>query len=223
MAPRNRDPTNAQISSRLRYDQGTAPAFLARMRAQVAGHAIRDEDEDEPSYDYDGNKRPPIPTRPSIPTRPGGGSDDEEEKRRKDGTGELDEDDGDDEAPQVVVLREGKHLNAWEAENERRKGGSSCCDLAKSILNRLIDLAKGLSPLPDPATITSISSEADSSQAKQKKAGTGAESAVSMGAAKKSTKRKIVGDAELEPTTSKPEKKKSKKEKKSLLSFGDDA
>ena len=32
-----------------------------------------------------------------------------------------DEEDG-DEKPQVVVLREGKHMTAREAENERRKG-----------------------------------------------------------------------------------------------------
>jgi hypothetical protein len=30
-----------------------------------------------------------------------------------------------DEAPQIVVLKEGKHLTAEEAENERRKGESS--------------------------------------------------------------------------------------------------
>ena len=35
--------------------------------------------------------------------------------------GQEDEDDG-DEKPQVVVLKEGKHLTEREAENERRKG-----------------------------------------------------------------------------------------------------
>ena len=47
--------------------------------------------------------------RPSIPERP------------KDNPGSEVEDD-DDEKPQVVVLKEGKHLTEREAENEKRKG-----------------------------------------------------------------------------------------------------
>jgi hypothetical protein len=109
MAPRSRDPTNAQLSARLRYAEGAAPAFLARMRAQVAGHAY--DGEDDPAYEFeDVEGREAIPRRPAVPVRP------------DDGEGVLDEDDGEDEAPQVVVLREGKHLSGREAENERRKG-----------------------------------------------------------------------------------------------------
>lgn len=109
MAPR--DPTNAQISSRLSYTQNT-PSFLLKLQNRVAG--IPDEPEPEDEYGSgefydDGSGRPPIPQRPAIPERP------------EDDPGSADEDDG-DEKPQVVVLREGKHLTEREAENERRKG-----------------------------------------------------------------------------------------------------
>lgn len=110
-----RDPTNAQISSRLSYSQDT-PAFLRKLQNRVAGVRDSPEYEDEYSgggefYD-DGSGRPPIPQRPAIPERP------------EDEPGSADEDDG-DEKPQVVVLREGKHLSAHQAENERRKGAST--------------------------------------------------------------------------------------------------
>jgi len=55
---------------------------------------------EEPFEDPSG--RVPIPTRPE-------------------GESSGDEDEG-DERPQVVVLREGKHMNALEAQNEKRKG-----------------------------------------------------------------------------------------------------
>ena len=67
------------------------------------------EDDDDDEYEYDGSGRPPIPKRPPIPERP----DDE--------LGSAEEDNGDD-APQIVVLREGKHLSEREVENEKRKG-----------------------------------------------------------------------------------------------------
>ena len=75
-----------------------------------AGGGRRDDDyDDDDEYEYDGSGRPPIPRRPAIPERP------------NDERGSADEDDG-DEKPQVVVLKEGKHLTEREAENERRKG-----------------------------------------------------------------------------------------------------
>ena len=107
-------PTNAQISSRLSYSQDT-PAFLRKLQNRVAG--VRDSPEYEDDYSRggefydDGSGRPPIPQRPAIPERP------------EDEPGSADEDEG-DEKPQVVVLREGKHLSAHQAENERRKGAS---------------------------------------------------------------------------------------------------
>lgn len=107
MAPR--EPTNAQISSRLSYSQNT-PKFLLKLQNRVAG--IPDEpeqDEYDDEYYNDGSGRPPIPQRPAIPERPEGDP------------GSEDEDDG-DEKPQVVVLKQGKHLTEREVENERRKG-----------------------------------------------------------------------------------------------------
>ena len=71
---------------------------------------------DEYEHVNDGSGRPPIPRRPPIPERPA------------DNPGSADEDEGDDdedrdgERPQIVVLKEGKHLSEHEVENERRKG-----------------------------------------------------------------------------------------------------
>ncbi|KAE9403725.1 hypothetical protein BT96DRAFT_917301, partial [Gymnopus androsaceus JB14] len=70
---------------------------------------------DEFEYVNDGSGRPPIPVRPrerpAIPERPA------------DDPGSADEDDVEkDELPQVVVLKAGKHLTEWEAENVKRKG-----------------------------------------------------------------------------------------------------
>jgi hypothetical protein len=103
MAPK--EPTRAQLSSRLTYTQ-TAPAFLRRLKNKVAG--ISDDEEDD-EWEDDGSGRPPIPRRPAIPQRP------------DDDPGSAGEDNA-DEAPQVVVLKEGKHLSQWEVENEKRKG-----------------------------------------------------------------------------------------------------
>lgn len=72
------------------------------------GGGGRDNDEDD-EFEYDGSGRPPIPKRPAIPERP----DDE--------PGSADEDDL-DEKPQIVVLKEGKHLSEREVENEKRRG-----------------------------------------------------------------------------------------------------
>lgn len=103
-----KEPTRHQLSSRLQY-QSHVPRFLQQFQNRVQG--ITDEDEDEPQYYDDGSGRPPIPVRPAIPERP------------DDDPGSADED-GADERPQVVVLKEGKHLTEREAENERRKGVS---------------------------------------------------------------------------------------------------
>ncbi|KAI0295908.1 hypothetical protein B0F90DRAFT_1748304, partial [Multifurca ochricompacta] len=122
-----REPTKHQLSSRLTYSQQT-PAFLRKLQSRVSG--IPDEDSDEnPEFEDDGSGRPPIPRRPAIPERPA------------DDPGSEDEDGG-DEAPQVVILKEGKHLSAWEVGNEKRK-------------------AKGLPPLPDPAAAVLPSSSLD--------------------------------------------------------------
>jgi hypothetical protein len=141
-----RDPTNAQISSRLSYAQNT-PSFLLKLQNRIAGIPDEPDPEDEYGggefYD-DGSGRPPIPQRPAIPERP------------EDDPGSADEDDG-DEKPQVVVLREGKHLTEREAENERRKGGllttyyvSICfCSSSNNLTYR-----EGSSPTPRPKKFT---------------------------------------------------------------------
>ena len=95
--------TRQQISSRLAYNQHT-PAFLVKLQDRIAG--IPDDDGED--AEDDGSGRPPLPKRPPIPERPEGDPN------------SADEDEG-DEKPQVVVLKEGKHLSERDAENERRK------------------------------------------------------------------------------------------------------
>ncbi len=106
MAPK--EPTKHQLSARLTYSQHT-PAFLRKLQSRVSGNPDDDSDEDlNPEFEDDGSGRPPIPRRPPIPERPASDP------------GSADED-RDDEAPQVVVLKEGKHLSARDVENEKRK------------------------------------------------------------------------------------------------------
>lgn len=105
MAPK--EPTRQQLSSRLAYS-ATTPKFLQKLHNRIAGINEDDEDEDD-EFEDDGSGRPPIPRRPAIPERP------------DDDPGSADEDGG-DEKPQVVVLKEGKHLTEREAENIKRTG-----------------------------------------------------------------------------------------------------
>jgi hypothetical protein len=103
----SKEPTRYQYSNKLSY-QAHTPAFLQKLQNRVAG--VADEDQDD-EYEYDGSGRPPIPKRPPIPERP------------KDEPGSADEnEDEDDDVPQIVVLKEGKHLSEREVENEKRKG-----------------------------------------------------------------------------------------------------
>ncbi|KAI9454749.1 hypothetical protein BJY52DRAFT_1099774, partial [Lactarius psammicola] len=134
MAPK--EPTKHQLSSRLSYSQRT-PAFLRKLQNQVSGIPDDDSGDENQEFEDDGSGRPPIPRRPAIPERP---ADDP-------GSGE---DDVDDEAPQVVVLKEGKHLSAREVQNEKRK-------------------AKGLPPLPNPVAATPHSSSSGDPKDPKKK------------------------------------------------------
>lgn len=133
MAPK--EPTRAQLSSRLSYSQHT-PAFLRRLQNKYSGNHTHDdegegeEEEEEEEGQYRGNPefedldrgsgRPPIPRRPAIPERP------------PEDPGSADEDD-EDEKPQVIVLKEGKHLTEREAENIRRKGQSKHPSIGLSV------------------------------------------------------------------------------------------
>lgn len=102
--PPRKDPTNAQISSRLTY-QAQTPAFLVQLQNRVAG--IPDEAEDD-DVDEFGRERPRQLTEPE-----GGGAGNESDEEYA------------DEKPTVVVLKEGKHLNEEEAINEKRRGAST--------------------------------------------------------------------------------------------------
>ncbi|TFY77350.1 hypothetical protein EWM64_g6665 [Hericium alpestre] len=196
MAPR--ELTRHQLSSRISYDQRT-PAFLQKLKNRVAG--VVDEDEDEDEFDYDGSGRPPIPKRPAIPERPA------------DEPGSADEDAG-DELPQVVVLKEGKHLTRREVENEKRK-------------------AKGLPPLPEPESKRDASTPDDnvagqSAATKSDKVASKPQNSLSFSsglASKKSAgKRKTLSyPSEDETVKDKKSSKKAKKAPKTLLSFSDDA
>ncbi|KAF9560712.1 hypothetical protein CPC08DRAFT_665093 [Agrocybe pediades] len=212
MAPR--EPTRAQLSSKLQYQQNT-PAFLLKLQNRMKG-IPDDYDDDEGRYDdefeYVGEGREPIPRRPAIPERPA------------DDPGSADEDDQfADEKPQVVVLKAGKHLSEFEAENIRRK-------------------EKGLPPLPDPNSVEAESSKSkdapkESTSTTSKSANQGlsfSSSSKPVGATSKSNKRKAIGQldelkAEVDSkskgkdkSSSKGSSKKAKKESKTLLSFGDD-
>ncbi|KAJ6575416.1 hypothetical protein B0H19DRAFT_641621 [Mycena capillaripes] len=193
MAPK--EPTRQQISSRLQYSQNT-PRFLQKLQNRIAGVPDEDEEYDDEFEPDDGSGRPPIPRRPAIPERP------------DDDPGSADEDDG-DEKPQVVVLREGKHLTEREAENVRRQ-------------------ERGLPPLPDPADSMSKpppeSETKDKASSKSKAPGpslsfSSTKNSFKVGAAKRKAAliSKSDGAGESQP------KKKAKKESKTLLSFGDDA
>ncbi|KAF5382712.1 hypothetical protein D9615_002862 [Tricholomella constricta] len=197
MAPK--EPNRHQLSSRLSYSQNT-PAFLQKLKNRIAG--IPDEEDDyDDEFEDDGSGRPPIPRRPAIPQRP------------DDDPGSADDTDG-DEKPQVVVLREGKHLTALEAENIRRK-------------------EKGLPPLADPVdggskTDPGPDASATRNSANSSKTQTGSLSfSSSKGKLKAAnSKRKAVGDPEdarASKIPNAPTKKKAKKASKTLLSFGDDA
>jgi len=216
MAPK--EPTKHQLSARLTYAQHT-PAFLRKLQSRISG--IPDDDDSDENlneeFEDDGSGRPPIPRRPRppIPERPAGdpGSGDE---------------DRDDEAPQVVVLKEGKHLNAREVESEKRK-------------------AKGLPPLPDPSTVTTAAAAGSVVDAKKldvkERKGLSFSSSSSSGPAGSTfsksrhatAKRKVVGGEEdvdgdgdeggSAGAASASKVKKVKKKPKVLvgLSFADDA
>ncbi|KLO11576.1 hypothetical protein SCHPADRAFT_830925 [Schizopora paradoxa] len=197
----SKQPTPYQFKSQLAYNS-TTPAFLQRIKNQMAGRSGREDEEDYDSWEPEsssgsGHRRATPPRRPD------------------DDPGSADEDD-DDEKPQVVVLKEGKHLTELEAENERRK-------------------QKGLPPLTRTDLDTSKSKEEALEDDKEGKAKSDSKKSqnhslsFSSGLASSkgpSKKRKVAaGDDERENSgqpgeTSKKSKKKAKKGK-SLLSFED--
>lgn len=216
MAPK--EPTRAQLSSRLSYSQNT-PSFLLKLQNRIAG--IPDEDDDEDEDEYDESGRPPIPRRPAIPERP------------EDDPGSADEDNG-DEKPQVVVLKEGKHLTEREAENIRRKGRLQNPTVMDYFTDFYRTVEKGLAPLSDPKDVVQQADKpgpvSPSKEATQNTKATAP--SLSFSSSKGRTKpppgkRKAVGDPEEVKNSGSakdmPAKKKSKKPSTALLSFGEDA
>ena len=216
----SREPTRHQLSSRLQYDSHV-PAFLQKFHNKIKG--ITTEDDDEPEYYDDGSGRPPIPVRPAIPERP------------SDDPGSANEDD-EDEKPQVVVLKAGKHLTAREAENERRKGFVAYLVIFWSH-SYAFGIEKGLPPLPvsdDQSTKQDDKKPNDATKSKQPAPSLSfSSSGTRSSTSSNKLKRRIVterddSDNEGDKVKDKGDKvkrapkKKSKREGKSLLSFGED-
>jgi hypothetical protein len=101
--------TNAQYRSRLAYNAGSQPAFLRALQAQISGKPLP-PDNDESSGDWER----PDASRPAILRRPDAPDGDAAEHDSGD-------DEEGDERPQVVVLKEGKHLSELEVTSEKRR------------------------------------------------------------------------------------------------------
>lgn len=113
--PRGRaEPTRAQISHGLEY-VANKPAFLQNFGAPAASSA-------SPGARGTGRGgREPLPERPGDGEWAKGSDDDDDESEEED---EWDQRfGGGDDGPQVVVLKEGRHLTAAEVERERMIGG----------------------------------------------------------------------------------------------------
>ncbi|GAA5982609.1 hypothetical protein JCM5350_002118 [Sporobolomyces pararoseus] len=116
MSKRSRDPLDDPKSGPSKNQLrglsyvGQKPAFLQNALAALQGGSSKPK----PQFDSNG--------RPTIPTRPGEGSDGAEDDEEE----EQDEWDlgGGDEAPTVVVLKEGKHLDKEEVDRLRAQGSS---------------------------------------------------------------------------------------------------
>lgn len=134
----NSGPSKGQFSRGLQYQETHVPKFLQQLRQQVNGGAsghrrTDDDDEDSPNVVSRRSASPPSRGgREAIPERPregkwAVGSDDEEDgKKRRTRNGAEEEEDewtqrygGGDDAPQIVVLNEGKHLSAEEVRRAK--------------------------------------------------------------------------------------------------------
>lgn len=141
----NNTQSKGQFSRGLTYQEQHVPAFLQKLRAQVnggnTGPRRSGDDDDESPHVVDRRSASPPPSRggrETLPERPregkwAEGSDDEEQggKKRK---GDDEDDEwaqrygGGDDAPQIVVLNEGKHLSAEEVK--RVKEGNTAGELS---------------------------------------------------------------------------------------------
>lgn len=121
--PPKKEFTKHQISHRLQFQSHT-PNFLRAFQAKVSGFRTGDGDEDEDAPQYangdefaTGGDEPVVDEFGREIRR--GSEEPPKAQSRRDKNPEEDEE---DEMPTVVVLKEGKHLSAREAENERRRG-----------------------------------------------------------------------------------------------------
>lgn len=116
-----REPTRNQVSNGLQY-VAQKPAFLQQF-GFGGGRRDDSDDEDDEGQGSSSRRGRDLPSRPKD-GKWAGGSDDEGANDEKDGRirDEWDEMYGGDDGPQVVVLKEGRHLSADELARERRKG-----------------------------------------------------------------------------------------------------
>lgn len=112
------------------YIAPKTPSFLTAFKAQLAG--APPPGSSDPYTSRSSTELGENGQRAALPGRGGRQTSEEreEEERRK----ALEGDDfgwgeGGDDAPQVVVLKEGKHLSFEEMEDERRKGTSPVSSL----------------------------------------------------------------------------------------------
>lgn len=96
----------------LTYTPAKTPSFLKAFQAQLAG--APPPGSKDPYSASDG--------RAALPGREGRQTSEEREEQERLEGDEFGWGEGGDDAPQVVVLKEGKHLTLEEMEDERRKG-----------------------------------------------------------------------------------------------------
>ncbi|CED84779.1 Domain of unknown function DUF4604 [Phaffia rhodozyma] len=214
--PNNSGRENAAFRRGLSYVAPKTPSFLAAFQAQLQGGPPPDSTSE---YEYsssrsalelgEGNQRAALPERGARQTS----EEREEEERQRELEGdELGWGEGGDDAPQIVVLKEGKHLSREEIEDDRR-------------------IAKGLPPIHKTASISSKQSGLGASNAASETPN-GSKTSSTNPPVPKTNKRKAMAvgqDAEDkshadESTEGSKKKKKEKKikEKKGLLSFDEE-
>jgi hypothetical protein len=142
----NSGPSKGQFSRGLQYQEQHVPKFLQQLRQQVnggaTGHRRTDDDDESPNVVSRRSASPPTRAgREAIPERPregkwAAGSDDEDDGQRRRTRGGQDEEEedewtqrygGGDDAPQIVVLNEGKHLSAEEVRRAKGRDSHGSC------------------------------------------------------------------------------------------------
>lgn len=117
----------------LTYTPAKTPSFLKAFQAQLAGApppGSRDDFGSRSATELgEDGQRAALPGRAGRQT-----SEEREEQERLDGN-EFGWGEGGDDAPQVVVLKEGKHLSLEEMEDEQRKGASRSPSRRSSLSN----------------------------------------------------------------------------------------